>query len=76
MVPGPLTCIDFKFPAPICDDCRIAMVTVTTIFHPRMPDETKFVGFKCHRCGAQFGAAARGHRGQQIAAPFSGSRPA
>ena len=38
-----------KFPAPVCRDCSIPMITVTSIFRHATPDEEKIVSYECQK---------------------------
>jgi hypothetical protein len=61
-----------KFPAPVCDECRIPMVTITTIFHHLTAHPVKAVSYECQKCRRTLGAPRpRRHR---IVLPFPGSR--
>jgi hypothetical protein len=51
----PISYIEFKFPAPVCDDCGIPMVTVRTILHHDTLDEVTFVSYRCPICRFTFG---------------------
>ncbi len=61
-----------KFPAPVCRDCSIPMITVTSIFRHATPDEEKIVSYECQKCGCTLGPA-RDRRGRQyFVSPLSG----
>jgi hypothetical protein len=61
-----------KFLAPVCRDCSIPMVTVTSIFRHATPDEEKIVAYECQKCGCTLGPA-RDRRGRQyFVSPLSG----
>ena len=70
-LPSSISYVAIKFPAPVCDDCRIPMVTVTTIFHQRTPHPVKLVSYECQKCRSTLGAP-RLHR-HRIVLPVSGS---
>jgi hypothetical protein len=53
---NPLSYVALKFPAPVCHDCGLPMVTVTTIFHHATPDVMKVVSYRCQNCGCRLGA--------------------
>jgi hypothetical protein len=56
-------CVEIKFPAPICNDCKIPMATVTTIFDPLTPHPVKTVCYECQKCGDTLGSPRlRRHR--------------
>ena len=60
-----------EFPAPVCDECRIPMVTITTIFHHLTAHPVKAVSYECQKCRRTLGAPRpRRHR---IVLPFPGS---
>jgi hypothetical protein len=52
----PLTYTAMKFPAPVCDDCAIPMVTATTIFHHKTTKTPKVTFYQCQKCGCTLGA--------------------
>ena len=52
----PFTFVAMKFPAPVCDDCAIPMVTATTIFHQKATTTPKVTFYQCQRCGCTLGA--------------------
>jgi len=45
MPSDPITYIALKFPAPVCDDCCLPMVTVTAIRRHALPDVVKVIFF-------------------------------
>jgi hypothetical protein len=71
-----------KFPAPVCDECGIPMITVTTIFDPGTPQSAKIVSYKCQKCGCTLGEPRRGPasraalrcRGETLHARWSAKR--
>ena len=53
----PITCICLNFPAPACEDCASAMVTVTTF--SSTPGATTVTSYLCQKCGRTHGAPRR-----------------
>ena len=59
----PLSYSVLKFPPPVCHDCGVPMVTVTTIFHHATPNVVKIVSYQCQKCGITLGdPRPRGNR--------------
>ena len=72
----PLTYFVLKFPAPVCHDCSLPMVTVTTIFHHATPDVMKVDSYQCQKCGCTLGAPGpRGGRNHVHRLPLAGWPP-
>ena len=67
----PIKYTAIKFPAPVCDECSIPMVTVTSIFRHATPDVVKIVSYQCQKCGSALGWP-RHRRGRQVILAFSG----
>ena len=63
--------VAFKFPAPICDECGIPMVTVTTVFHHLTPHPVKTVFYECKKCRRTLGAPR--HNRHRVVLPLPGS---
>jgi hypothetical protein len=63
--------VAIKFPAPVCDECRIPMVTVTTIFHHLSPRPIKAISYECQKCRRALGAPRQ--RRHRIVLPFPSS---
>jgi hypothetical protein len=59
MSADPLTYIELKFPAPVCDDCASPMFTVTVIFNAGAPHTTEVVYYQCQKCRCTLGALRR-----------------
>ena len=51
----PITYIALNFPAPVCDDCRLPMVTVTAIWRHALPEVVKVVYYQCQKCRCTLG---------------------
>jgi hypothetical protein len=52
MFTRPVTYMAVKYPAPVCDRCGLAMLTVT-IVHPRTKSEPlKVISYHCQKCDA------------------------
>ena len=60
-----------KFPAPVCHDCGVPMVTITTIFHHATPSEVKVVSYQCQKCGTTLGEARQRGSRKHVALQFS-----
>jgi hypothetical protein len=72
----PLSYIALKFPAPVCYDCGVPMVTVTTVFHHGTPDVMKVVCYQCQKRGGTLGAPRlRGARNSVPRSPLTGWKP-
>jgi hypothetical protein len=50
-----------KFPAPVCDDCAIPMVTATAIFRHGTAKTPKVTFYQCQKCGCTLGAPLGRH---------------
>ena len=53
----PLSYFALRFPAPVCCDCGVPMVTVTTVFDHGTADAKKVVSYQCQKCGGTLGAS-------------------
>src|SRR5215813_7252404 len=51
----PLSYFAVKFPAPVCDDCALPMITVTTVFHQAKSQAVKVVSYQCQKCKGTLG---------------------
>ena len=51
----PLSYSSLTFPAPVCHDCAVPMLTVTTIFHHGTPYVARIVSYQCEKCGLTLG---------------------
>jgi hypothetical protein len=60
-----------KFPAPVCHDCGVPMVTITTIFHHATPSEVKVVSYQCQKCGTTLGEARQRGSRKHVVLQFS-----
>jgi hypothetical protein len=72
----PLSYIALKFPAPVCHNCAVPMLTVTTIFRHATPDVMKVVSYQCQKCGCALGEPRpRGGRNHVDRSPLAGWPP-
>ena len=55
----PVTYIALKYPAPLCDSCGTAMLTVTTILDHRTPQARKAISYQCQTCKMTLGKSRR-----------------
>jgi hypothetical protein len=55
MAAQPITYLAIKYPAPICERCGLAMLTVTTVHHRLKSDPLKVICYRCQRCGGTLG---------------------
>jgi predicted RNA-binding protein with PUA domain len=59
MSADPIKYTAIKFPAPVCDDCNVPMITVTSVFRHAIPHVVKIVSYQCEKCGCTLGAPRR-----------------
>jgi hypothetical protein len=52
----PLIYTAMKFPAPVCDDCAIPMLTMTCILQHKAAKAPKVTYYQCQSCGCTLGA--------------------
>jgi hypothetical protein len=59
---NPLTYTAMKFPAPVCDDCAIPMVTLTAVSQHKTGQPPKVTYYQCQNCGCTLGATPGARR--------------
>jgi len=74
MSPKPLSYFAVKFPAPVCDDCALPMITVTTVFRQPKSQPVKVVSYQCQKCKGTLGWLRQRRRPKHFRPPFPDSK--
>jgi RNase P subunit RPR2 len=72
MLAQPISYVAFKFPAPVCDECRLPMLSVTTIYHRSKSQPAKVVSYWCQKCRSTLGWPRQRAKIEHFAPPFPG----
>ena len=67
----PLSYSSLTFPAPVCHDCAVPMLTVTTIFHHGTPNVVRIISYQCEKCGLTLGTPRPRDRRKHVVLQFS-----
>src|SRR5262249_993124 len=70
----PLSYFAVKFPAPVCDDCALPMITLTTVLHQAKSQTVKVVSNQCQKCKGTLGWPRQRRGPKRFRPPFPDSK--